>query len=74
MLGPRVTFKQDAIFDAEADDFENNYVVTVSAYLDTDITDSLTWRLAGTYVYDNEPAANLERADTTLTSGIAVKF
>lgn len=74
VLGPRVTFKQDAIFDAEADDFENNYVVTVSAYLDTDITDSLTWRLAGTYVYDNEPAANLERADTTLTSGIAVKF
>lgn len=73
VLGSRTTFKQDAIVDVDPGNFDN-YLLTVGAYLDTDITDSLTWRLAGTYIYDNEPTGNLEKSDTTLTSGIAVKF
>lgn len=72
-LGKRTTFKQDAIVDVEPGDFDN-YLLTVSAYLDTDITDSLTWRLAGTYIYDNQPNLGLENADSILSSGIAVKF
>jgi putative salt-induced outer membrane protein YdiY len=72
-LGSRMTFKQDAIVDVDPGNFEN-YLLTVGAYLDTDITDSLSWRLAGTYIYDNEPTGDLEKSDTTLTSGIAVKF
>lgn len=73
VLGPRMTFKQDAILDLDPGDFDN-FLLTVTAYLDTDITDSLSWRLAGTYVYDNQPAGLLENSDTTLTSGIAVQF
>ena len=73
VLGKRVTFKQDAILDLDPADFDN-YLVTVGAYLDTKITDSLTWRLAGTYIYDNQPQGDLEDYDATLTSGIAVKF
>lgn len=73
ILGSRTTFKQDAVIDVEPGNFEN-YLLTVSAYLDTDITDSLTWRLSGSYIYDNEPNGTLESSDTTLTSGIAVKF
>ena len=73
VLGKRVTFKQDAILDLDPADFDN-YLVTVGAYLDTKITDSLTWRLAGTYIYDNQPSEGLEDYDATLTSGIAVKF
>ena len=73
VLGSRVTFKQDAVVDFDPSNSEN-YLLTVGAYLDTDITDSLSWRLAGTYIYDNEPADGLDSSDTTLTSGIAVKF
>ena len=73
VLGKRVTFKQDAIVDVDPSDFDN-YILTVGAYLDTKITSSLTWRLAGTYIYDNQPADGLEDYDATLTSGIAVKF
>lgn len=72
-LNPRMTFKQAAILDLDPGDSEN-YLVTASAYLDTDITDNLSWRLAGTYIYDNQPAADLEKSDVTLTSGVAVKF
>ena len=73
ILGPRTTFKQDAIVDLDPDDIDNA-VLTATAYLDTDITDNLTWRLAGTYVFDNQPEAGIENEDFTLTSGIAVQF
>lgn len=73
VLGSLTTFKQDATVDVDPANLDN-YLLTVGAYLDTDITDSLTWRLAGTYIYDNEPTGNLEKSNTTLTSGIAVKF
>ena len=73
VLSDRVTFKQNAILDLDPADFDN-YLLTVGAYLDTQITDSLSWRLGGTYIYDNQPNGDLENYDATLTSGIAVKF
>jgi len=72
-IGPRLTFNQAAILDVDPDNFDN-HLLTLSAFLDVDITQSLSWRLSGTWIYDNEPAADLEKEDLTLTSGIAVKF
>jgi putative salt-induced outer membrane protein YdiY len=72
-IGSRSTFNQDAIYNAEASHV-NNFTLTCSAYIDTDITTNLALRVATTYVYDNKPAVGLERHDTTLTTGIAVKF
>ena len=73
IIGPRTTFKQDAIVDVEPSEW-SNWVLTATAYLDIDLTDNLSWRLAATYVYDNEPVNGLEEADLTLTNGIAVQF
>ncbi|GHC59396.1 DUF481 domain-containing protein [Roseibacillus persicicus] len=72
-IGPRLTFNQSLVADADPNDFDNT-LYTFNAYLDADITSHLSWRLAGTYVYDNQPAAGLEKDDLTLTSGIAVQF
>ena len=72
-IGARTSFNQAAVIDLDPSDFDN-YILTVTAALDTDITDAITWRLAANYVYDNQPVGDLENADTTLTSGIAVKF
>ncbi len=68
-----VTFNQAAILDLDPKNTDN-YLLTVSAYLDVDITENLAWRLSGAWNYDNEPAAGLEKEDLTLTSGIAIKF
>ncbi len=73
VLGPRTTLKQNAVVDFDPSDSEN-WILTATGFLDTDITDDLTWRLAVTYVIDNQPAAGLEEEDLTLTSGIAVQF
>lgn len=72
-LSPRCTFNQNVIYNAEASDTEN-FTMTATAFLDTDITDNLTLRVAASYIYDNIPAVNRERHDTTLTSGFAIKF
>lgn len=72
-LGPRLSFNQALVIDAEAGEFENS-LLTFSASLDAKFTQNLAWRLAATYIYDNVPAVGLEEDDLTLTSGIAYKF
>lgn len=72
-LSPRCTFNQNLIYNSEASDTDN-FVVTANAFLDTDITDNLTLRVAASYLYDHIPAQNRERHDTTLTTGFAIKF
>ena len=72
-LSPRCTFNQNLIYNAEAADTAN-YTLTATAFLDTDITDNLALRIAASYIFDNTPAVDRENHDTTLTSGIAVKF
>lgn len=72
-INPRCTFNQALIYNTEAADFDN-FTLTATAFLDTDITTNLALRVAAAYIYDNTPAAGREHHDTTLTSGIAVKF
>lgn len=55
---------------SDSDDY--NLIAAVS--LDTDITKNLAWRISASWIYDNTPAANRGKDDTTLTTGIAVKF
>ena len=57
-----------------ADDLGEDFTITASASLDTDITASLAWRLALGYTYDNQPAIGREHHDTTLSTGVAFKF
>jgi len=59
------------IFSPEDGD---NYTLVGNVFLDTDITTNLAWRVAATWAYDNEPAAGLDESDTTLTTGVTVKF
>jgi putative salt-induced outer membrane protein YdiY len=69
----RCTLNQNLIYNAEAAD-TSNFIVTATAFVDTDITDSIALRIAATYIFDNTPALGRESHDTTLTSGLAVKF
>ncbi len=72
-ISDRVTFKQSlsGIFDPSDTD---NYTLQASAYLDTEITENLSWRVAAGWAYDNVPALGRSENDTSLTTGISVKF
>lgn len=52
----------------------SSYILTASANLDTDITPNLSWRVSAAWTKDNTPAAGRQTTDSTLTTGIAVKF
>jgi putative salt-induced outer membrane protein len=73
-LSPRCTFNQSLVYNADAVDAGNEFIITASAFLDTDITDKVALRVAAAWIYDNTPALGRERHDTTLSTGIAVKF
>jgi putative salt-induced outer membrane protein len=51
-----------------------NYIFSARAKLDTNITPNLAWRIAWTLTKDNTPAATRKSTDSTLTTGIALKF
>lgn len=72
-LNSRCTLNQSFGYNAPLDDL-GDYTLTGTAFVDTDITESLAFRVAATYIYDSSPAAGLGHHDTTLTSGIAVRF
>ncbi|MBK1834742.1 DUF481 domain-containing protein [Roseibacillus ishigakijimensis] len=72
-IGPRLDFKQSLVVDIDPSDADNT-LTTLSAHLDADLSEKLAWRLAGTYVYDNQPGEGLKEEDLTLTSGIAYEF
>lgn len=73
-LGDRFVLNQSVVYNGAADDLGEDFTVTASASLDTDITASLAWRLALGYTYDNQPAIGREHHDTTLSTGVAFKF
>nr|WP_281375624.1 DUF481 domain-containing protein [Haloferula luteola] len=73
VIAPRLTFKQSLVWEAEAAELDN-HTLTAAANLDTDLTESLALRIGLTYLFDPTPATGRAHHDTTLTSGIAVKF
>ena len=52
----------------------SDYLLTATLSLDTSLTENLSWRLAAAWNRDNTPARNRGKNDSTLTSGISVKF
>jgi putative salt-induced outer membrane protein YdiY len=72
-ISDRYTLNQATIYNGELADL-SNFTLTSTAFIDTDITENLALRVAASYIYDNTPATGREHHDTTLTSGIAVKF
>ncbi len=72
-LNDRMTLNQSIVGTFDPSN-SNNYFLVANAFLDTDITSNLAWRLAASYVYDNTPATGFQEDDTTLTTGITVKF
>jgi putative salt-induced outer membrane protein YdiY len=72
-IGKKLTFSQHitGIFDPSD---RENYILSARAKLDTDITPNLAWRIAWAWTKDNTPAATRKSTDTTLTTGIALKF
>lgn len=73
-LGDRFVLNQSVVYNGAADDLGQDFTLTAAVSLDTDITDSLAWRVALGYSYDNIPAAGREHHDTTLLTGVALKF
>ena len=72
-INKRISLKQSLtghINPSETDDY--NLVADIA--LDTDLTKHLSWRIAASWSYDNTPAADRDKDDITLSSGIAVKF
>ncbi|MDB4784918.1 DUF481 domain-containing protein, partial [Akkermansiaceae bacterium] len=72
-IGKKLTFSQHitGIFDPSD---RENYILSARAKLDTDITPNLAWRIAWAWTKDNTPATTRKSTDTTLTTGIALKF
>lgn len=72
-LSDRVTFKQS--LGATLDPFDTaNFTLVGDVFLDIDLTNNLAWRVAAGWTFDHEPAAGRGKDDTTLTTGISVKF
>lgn len=72
-INERTSFKQHLsghMNPSETDD----YNLVADIMLDTHITKRISWRLAASWTYDNSPAADKDKDDFTLSSGIAVKF
>ena len=72
-INKRISLKQSLtghVNPSETDDY--NLVADIA--LDTDLTKHLSWRIAASWSYDNTPAADKDKDDITLSSGIAVKF
>ena len=69
----RFELKQAVVFTAELADFGNSSV-SLSAALDTRMTQRLIWRLGASYTYENRPAVNRQRHDTLFSGSIATKF
>jgi putative salt-induced outer membrane protein YdiY len=72
-LSDRMTLKQSlsAVLDPSDTD---NYTLVGDVFLDTNITNNLAWRIAAGWSYDNQPAQGRGKDDTTLTTGVSVKF
>jgi putative salt-induced outer membrane protein YdiY len=72
-ISERLTFSQHitGIFDPSD---RQNYILSARAKLDTNITPNLAWRISWALTKDNTPAPTRKSTDSTLTTGIALKF
>lgn len=73
LFGGRATLRQEFVARTEIGDPEN-YTLQGSVGLDTRVNDRLAWRNELIWQHDHNPTAGREREDTTLTSGVAVRF
>lgn len=72
-ISDRLTLSQNITGSIDPSD-GNNYMLSAGANLDIDITPNLSWRIAAAWTKDNTPAEGRDYADSTLTTGISVKF
>lgn len=72
-ISEKLTFSQHltGIFDPSD---RQNYILSARAKLDTNITPNLAWRISWAFTKDNTPAPTRKSTDSTLTTGIALKF
>ena len=52
----------------------NNYSLAADARLNLKISAMLSWQIAATWTYDNAPAVDRGKNDTTVSTGISLKF
>lgn len=67
------SLKQEIVANLSAENADN-FTIVASARLETDFTSDLSWTLGLEYLYDNQPAAGLKKNDTSLKTGIAIRF
>jgi Protein of unknown function, DUF481 len=69
-----LTVGESLSYTARADDLGDSFVIA-TAYLDTALTDRISFRISVTNNYDNQPSnPAADKNDFLLSSGIAVKF
>lgn len=72
-VGANVTVNQAVVARSDVRDLDR-YTVLATCSLDVRLNSRLSWRNAATWHFENQPATGKQRQDTTLTSGIAVRF
>ena len=72
-INENTEFKQSlsAILDPSNSD---NYSIAADAQLNLKISAILSWQITATWTYDNAPAVDRGKDDTTVSTGISLKF
>jgi putative salt-induced outer membrane protein YdiY len=72
-INENTEFKQSlsAILDPSNSD---NYSLATDAQLNLKISAMLSWQITATWTYDNAPAVDRGKDDTTVSTGISLKF
>lgn len=72
-ISENTSLKQEIIANFSLEDADN-FTVVATAKLDTAITNDLSWMVGLEYLYDNQPADGNKKDDTSLKTGITVRF
>jgi Protein of unknown function, DUF481 len=72
-LAENLSFGQTLTYTPDAGDF-SNFTLNGAAFIDVDLSSTLSFRTGVTDIYDSTPAAGSKKNDFMLTSGVAFKF
>lgn len=73
LFASRASLRQEIVAQSELADPEN-FTLQGSIALDTRLNNRLSWRNELAWQFDNAPATGRDQLDTTLTSGLAMRF
>lgn len=72
-VGYHTYITQEIAYDVPAED-PGNFNINSYLYLDTILSDHLSWRVGAEFYYNSNPAAGAAKDDFSLTTGISFRF